>query len=119
MRSRVAAILTVGALLAGTGGAIAVGQSGSSGGPLGGAASGQYCGGKNHKCPKPKHNCGKHHNQTCPPPKKHHKTTHGKPTHTKPSHKGKKKTSTKTTGSIPWPNCTIRQAGSVVIAYCP
>lgn len=100
----------------GTGGAIAVGQSGSSAGPLGGAASAQYCNGKAQKCkPKPKHNCGKHHNQLCKP--KHHKTkgtSKGKTHKAKPKPKSKKKT-----GSIPWPNCTIRQAGGVVIAYCP
>ncbi len=65
MRSRLATVFTAVALVAGTGGAIAIGASGSHGGPLGGAASGQYCNGK--KCPSPpKRNCGRHHNQKCP-----------------------------------------------------
>jgi hypothetical protein len=53
MKSRIATIATVLGLLGGSGGAIAIAGGGSSGGPIGGAASGQYCNGKfvNHgKC---------------------------------------------------------------------
>jgi hypothetical protein len=65
MRSRIATVFTVLALLGGTGGAIALAGQGSSGGPAGGAASGQYkpgkgCGDKNHKHKKHE-KCKKHH----------------------------------------------------------
>lgn len=59
VKSRFATIGTLVALVGGTGGAIAIGEAASHGGPQGGAASGQYCGHK--KCP--------------PPPRCHH---HGK-----------------------------------------
>lgn len=54
MKSRIASVFTVAALLGGTGGAIAIAGTGSSGGSNGGAASGEYkpgkgCGDKNHK----------------------------------------------------------------------
>jgi hypothetical protein len=62
MKSRIATVLTVLGLVGGTGGALALAGTGSSGGPHGGAASGQYrpgkgCGDKNHHhsgsgCPK-------------------------------------------------------------------
>lgn len=53
MKSRIAAVATVLGLIGGTGGALAVANSGSHSGPNGGAASGQYrpgkgCGDKNH-----------------------------------------------------------------------
>ena len=84
---------------------------------MGGAACSQYNPGhqKNQKpChpPKPHHNCGKHHNQKCPA--KHHKQQQPKHSSRGKTHKGKKTGST-----IAWPNCTIRQAGNVIIAYCP
>jgi hypothetical protein len=54
MRSRIATVLTTAVLLGGAGGAIAIAGQGSSGGPTGGAASGQYCNKKqthgNGKC---------------------------------------------------------------------
>jgi hypothetical protein len=46
MKSRIATVATILGLLGGTGGAIAIAGGGSSGGPIGGAASGQYCNGK-------------------------------------------------------------------------
>jgi RNA recognition motif-containing protein len=116
MRSRIATIVTALALIAGAGGAVALGESGSHGGPLGGAASGQYCNGK--KCPvPPKHNCGKHHNQKCPAHKpkpkpsgsKRHK--HGP---SKPKPKSQKKTP-----KTHWANCSLTQQGNVLVAYCP
>jgi hypothetical protein len=72
MKSRFATVFTLVALLGGTGGAIAIGSSGSSGGPEGGAANAQYCNAKDHKCPPPpKHNCGRHGKQLCPSKPKH------------------------------------------------
>ena len=62
IKSRAATLTTVAALVGGTGGAIAIGATGSSSGPQGGAASGQYCGHK--KCP--------------PPPRCHQHNHHGK-----------------------------------------
>lgn len=66
MKSRIATVFTVLALAGGTGGAIAIAHSDSSGGPRGGAASGEYkpgkgCGDKNH------HHTGSHgKNRPCP-----------------------------------------------------
>jgi hypothetical protein len=72
MKSRFATVFTLAALVGGTGGAIAIGSSGSAAGPQGGAASAQYCNAKDHKCPPPpKHNCGRHHHQLCPSKPKH------------------------------------------------
>jgi hypothetical protein len=71
MRSRIATIVTMLALVAGTGGAIALGQGGSSG-AQGGASTAQYkpgkgCGDKNHQHKK---------KNQCKPPKKHKKAKH-------------------------------------------
>ena len=70
MKSRIATIFTVLALAGGTGGAIAIAHSDSSGGPRGGAASGEYkpgkgCGDKNH------HHTGSNGNDR-PCPERHH-----------------------------------------------
>lgn len=46
MKSRLATIFTAAALVGGTGGAVAIGNSASHGGSNRGAASGQYCNGK-------------------------------------------------------------------------
>ncbi|HTX30119.1 MAG TPA: hypothetical protein VMD09_01975 [Solirubrobacteraceae bacterium] len=119
MRSRIAAVLTIGALLAGTGGAIAVGQSAATGGPLGGAASGQYKHGKT--CTKKEH--GKKVKVACPKPKpkpkpKHHKPSRGsKGTPHKPKHKAKHKK--KKPPAPPAANCTLTPSGPEIIAYCP
>jgi hypothetical protein len=101
MRSRIAAVLTMLALVAGTGGAIALGQGGSGGSAQAGAASGQYkpgkgCGDKNHRHKK--------HNQCKPPkkhkkPKKHHTTVQ--------THKGK--------GSY---HCKYHQVGQNLVGTC-
>src|ERR1700760_4744006 len=114
MKSRIATIFTMVLLLAGTGGAIALGTTTSSGGAQGGAACGQYNPGhqKNGKpCKRQNHNCGKHKNQLCPAkpktchykvnghtrsykcPASTHKTTKKHKTTTK--HKSTKKTTTK------------------------
>jgi hypothetical protein len=69
MKSRVATVSTLVALLGGAGGAIAVGETGASGGPQGGAASGQYCGHK--QCPPPPR-CNQHGNHKA----KCHKNKH-------------------------------------------
>ncbi|HLY49003.1 MAG TPA: hypothetical protein VKR21_07390 [Solirubrobacteraceae bacterium] len=66
MRSRIASLLTVAALLGGTGGAIAVANQGGT--PNHGAASGEYkpgkgCGDKNHEHQGPPGNPG---NNKCP-----------------------------------------------------
>jgi outer membrane biosynthesis protein TonB len=110
MRSRIAAVLTVGALLMGTGGAVAVGQSASTGGPLGGAASGQYRHGKT--CTKKEH--GKKVKVACPKPKP-------KPKHHGKSHKPKKKSKPKKKKppAPPWSNCTLTQSGQLIVASCP
>ena|SRR5579864_4689314 len=63
MKSRIASVLTVVALLAGTGGAIAVGNTGSSGSAQGGAASGQYCNGKDSNPGKCKGHHKHHHGE--------------------------------------------------------
>lgn len=99
MKSRFATAFTLFALLGGTGGAIAVGASGSSSSSQGGAASGQYkpgkgCGDKNHTHAK--------HNQ-CKASKKHHKAK-GK-SKAKKSH-GKSKT--KQHGSVKGVSTTRR-----------
>jgi hypothetical protein len=66
MKSRIATVFTVLALAGGTGGAIAIAHSDSSGGPHGGAANGQYrpgkgCGDRNH------HHTGSHgRDRPCP-----------------------------------------------------
>jgi hypothetical protein len=74
MRSRIATIVTMLALVAGTGGAIALGQGGSGGSSQGGAATAQYkpgkgCGDKNHQHKK---------RNQCKPPKKHKHKKHVK-----------------------------------------
>ncbi|HTX30143.1 MAG TPA: hypothetical protein VMD09_02095 [Solirubrobacteraceae bacterium] len=73
MKSRFATVFTLVALVGGTGGAIAIGASGSANGPQGGAASAQYCNGKAGPCkpPPPKHNCGRYGRQRCPSKPKH------------------------------------------------
>jgi hypothetical protein len=58
MRSRIATVLTTALLFGGTAGAIAIAGQGSSGGPTGGAASGQYC---NHKQTHGHGKCKGHH----------------------------------------------------------
>ena len=120
MKSRIATTLTMVLLLAGTGGAIAIGESGSHSGPEGGAACGQYNPGhqKNGK-PCKNHHCGKHHNQACKHPKKHHKAKHGKTHKAPPTHHKTTKSKGKT-GGKPHSNCTLRKAShGVVILYCP
>ena|SRR5947209_8727494 len=97
MRSRIATIVTMLALVAGTGGAIAVGQGGSGGSPQAGAASGQYkpgkgCGDKNHKHKK---------RNQCKPPKKHKKP--------------KKKHATKRKASY---HCKYHRVGPNLIGTC-
>ena len=67
MKSRIATFATILGLLGGTGGAIAIAGGGSSGGPLGGAASGQYCNGKFHNPGK----CKGHHKHHHPCKHKH------------------------------------------------
>lgn len=103
MKARITTILTTALLVAGTGGAIALGESGSHSSPQGGAASGQYkpgkgCGDKNHKHKK--------HGQ-CHAPKKKHKAKHVKKT--------QKPKSTKPGNS----SCTIKKQGSLTLVYCP
>jgi hypothetical protein len=140
MKSRIATISTMVLLVAGTGGAIAIGAAGSSGGPQGGAASAQYCASKtNPKCkqPKPKHNCGRYHNQQCPTkPKKCYYTVHGhrhsyqcpattkhkskkhKTTH-KSTGKNHKSTSKKSTGNKNGSSkCTTRTVHGLTVLYC-
>jgi hypothetical protein len=72
MRSRILTIFTTLALVGGTGGAIAVGETGSHAGPNGGAASGEYpgkgCGDMNHTHTGPPGNPG---NTSCPPQSQH------------------------------------------------
>jgi hypothetical protein len=99
MRSRIATIVTMLALVAGTGGAIALGQGGSGGSAQGGAASGQYkpgkgCGDKNHRHKK--------HGQ-CKPPKKHKKPKHSQ------KHVTKHKSSY---------HCKYHQAGQDLVGTC-
>jgi hypothetical protein len=118
MRSRIAAVLTVGALLLGTGGPVAVGQSASSGGPLGGAASGQYQHGKT--CTKKEH--GKKVKVACPkakPKPKHHGKPHKRSAGSKgKSHKPKKKPKKKKKAP-PWSSCTLTHSGQLIVATCP
>jgi hypothetical protein len=139
MKSRIATVFTMVLLVAGTGGAIAIGAAGSSGGPQGGAASAQYCNSKtNPKCkqPKPKHNCGRYHNQQCPTkPKKCYYTVHGHrhsyqcPATTKHKKKHKtthknhksnhKSTSKKSTGNKNGSSkCTTRTEHGLTVLYC-
>lgn len=105
MRSRAAAALTVLGLLAGTGGAIALGAGASTGGVQGGAAIAQY---------KPGKGCGPQHNpgpgKKCPPPKHSVKAAHkrrgnaGKPKRRK-HHRSMA--------------CKFRIVGRNLIAVCP
>ena len=88
-------------LVAGTGGAIAIGESGSHGGPTGGASTAQYkngkgCGDKNHR--------HRRHNQ-CKAKKKPKK-------HSKAKHKTTKKP---TNGSA---KCTTRTVHGLTVLYC-
>jgi hypothetical protein len=80
MKSRIATVATILGLLGGTGGAIAIAGGGSSSGPLGGAASGQYCNGKFQNPGK----CKGHHKKHC---KKHHHHRRCKGKHHKKHHK--------------------------------
>ena len=141
MTSRIATIFTMVLLVAGTGGAIAIGAGGSSGGAQGGAANAQYCPPKK-KCPPPppppKHNCGRHHDQKCPrkpkrcfykahghrhgypcpapPPKRHHKPP---PKHHKPPpkhHKSTKKPKSKNNGG--GAKCTTRTVHGLTVLFC-
>lgn len=100
MRSRLATAVTIVGLLAGTGGAIALGE-GSSAGGQGGAATAQY---------KPGKGCGKKHSHTgkkCPVPKRHRKAKKPKKAH-RPSAKKPRSS-----------NCKIQVLGQTLIAYCP
>src|SRR5579871_1957698 len=73
MKSRIASVFTVAALIGGTGGAIAVASHSPSGGPNGeGAASGEYC---NHKFPNPGE-CKGHHKDHDHDGKGHHGNEH-------------------------------------------
>jgi hypothetical protein len=139
MKSRFATLGTVVALIAGTGGAIAVASGGSSGGPLGGAANAQYCHGKPGPCkppPKKHHHCGKHHNKACPKPKKHHKghgkgnhgnhgnqghhKGHGKGNHgNKGHHKGSTKSGKSTGTSGGSSKCTVTKQNGLTVVSCP
>jgi hypothetical protein len=84
VKSRLATIMTLVALVGGTGGALAVANSGSGNHGSGSAATGQY---------RPGHGCGdKNHQHTkgCPPPHHHkpklkskHKSTGSKGSHHK------------------------------------
>jgi hypothetical protein len=105
MRSRLATGATLLVLLAGTGGAIALGEAGSSAGGQGGAATAQY---------KPGKGCGKGHaprHKKCPKPKSHkpHKAKKPKTVH-KPAPKKAHRHST---------NCKFRLVGQTLTAYCP
>ncbi|HTX30130.1 MAG TPA: hypothetical protein VMD09_02030 [Solirubrobacteraceae bacterium] len=123
-------------LVAGTGGAIAIGAGGSSGGPQGGAANAQYCPPKK-KCPPPppppKHNCGRYHNQKCPTkPKTCYYKVHGhrhaykcpapapkKKKHHKPPpkhHKSTKKSTGKNNGG--GAKCTTRTVNGLTVLFC-
>ena len=90
MRSLLASVLSAAALLGGTGSAIAIAGQGSAGGPIGGAASGQYCNGKFANPGK----CKGHHKHHCHGNKGKHgrKGQHGKHGHhgKKHRHHGKK-----------------------------
>ena len=74
MRSRIATLLTVLGLLGGTGGAVALANSGGGSHGASGAASSQYkpgkgCGDKNHTHTGPPGNPS---NTSCPPQSKQH-----------------------------------------------
>lgn len=108
MRSRLATYATMLLLVAGTGGAIALGESGSSGTGQGGAATAQY---------KPGKGCGKGHaprHKKCPKPKSHkphkpHKTKKPKKAHKPASKKRHQRT-------VP---CKFRLVGQTLVAFCP
>ena len=104
MRSRITTILTMVLLVAGTGGAIAIGEGSSPGGPGGGAAIAQYkpgkgCGDKNHKHKR---------SAQCKAPKKHKAS----------KHKATKKSKSKKGGNT-LSNCTIRVKNGLTVLYCP
>ena len=69
MRSRIATVATLLALVGGTGGALAVAHSDHDN-PYGGAGSGQYRPGKG--CGDRHHHHHHHHHHWCPPPRHHH-----------------------------------------------
>jgi hypothetical protein len=103
MRSRVAAIITGLALIVGTGGAIALGESGSASSVHGGAANGQYKPGKT--CTK-KNKHGKKIKVPCPKPKPKPKPQ-PKP---KPKHQGKPHKKAY--------HCTTHTIGKNIITKC-
>ena len=101
MRSRIATGATIVALLAGTGGAIAIGEAGSGMSGQGGAATAQY---------KPGKGCGKGHaprHKKCPTHKPHKK------------HKTHKHTAKPKKHQPRSTNCKIRVIGQTLIAFCP
>jgi hypothetical protein len=109
MRSRIATIVTMLALVTGTGGAIALGQRGSSAPGQGGAATAQYkpgkgCGDKNHQHTGPRGKAKG--NKGCPTPHKkkpNHKTKHN--TAPVKNHKGSY-------------HCTYHQVGKNLVGTC-
>ncbi len=112
MRSRIATVFTVLVLIGGTGGALALAGQDSSGGPVGGAASGQYkpgkgCGDKNHHHKK-NGKCKKHNPSKGKNKKKSHKQGH--------SHKGNGGSNQQGGGNNP--NCKSRQVNGVTVVLC-
>jgi hypothetical protein len=123
VKSRIATVATLLALLAGTGGALAVAGQSSSGGPVGGAASGQYCNGKTAgpgKCKghqKHHRHCNKRGrgrgNGVC---KGHNKKQGSKGKNHKPKGKGG---TNKNKGKGQTKTCKNEVVQGVLVTFCP